>query len=185
MRLTATLTALTTLVLWSPPNASAEDVMIEDFKRQPETRWRFFTDDVMGGVSTGRVEFVEEDGDAYAHMTGSVSTENNGGFIQIRRELSAPPPEGTVGIRLIVRGNGQQYFVHLRTDGTVLPWQYYQAGFTVTQKWSEVRMQFSDFKASGWLMREKPRPESLTSIGVVAFGRDHEAEIDVLEVGFY
>ena len=185
MRLTATLTALTTLVLWSPPNASAEDVMIEDFKRQPETRWRFFTDDVMGGVSTGRVEFAEEDGDAYAHMTGSVSTENNGGFIQIRRELSAPPPEGTVGIRLIVRGNGQQYFVHLRTDGTVLPWQYYQAGFTATHAWSEVRMQFSDFKASGWLMREKPRPESLTSIGVVAFGRDHEAEIDVLEVGFY
>ena len=185
MQLIATLTALTALVLWIPSNAGVGDVMIDDFKLQPETRWRFFTDDVMGGVSIGRVEFVEEDGDAYAHMTGSVSTENNGGFIQIRRDLSAPPPQGTVGIRLIVRGNSQRYFVHLRTDGTVLPWQYYQAGFTVTQEWSEVRMQFSDFNASGWLMRAKPRPESLKSIGVVAFGRNHEAEIDVLEVGFY
>jgi hypothetical protein len=185
MRLIAALTALTTMVLWGTLNASAEDVMIEDFKLQPETRWRFFTDDVMGGISTGRVEFVEEDGDAYANMTGSVSTENNGGFIQIRRELSAPPPEEAVGIRLIVRGNSQQYFVHLRTDGTVLPWQYYQAGFTANQEWSEVRMQFSNFKSSGWLMRETPRPESLKSIGIVAFGRNHEAEIDVAEIGFY
>ena len=159
--------------------------MIEDFKSQPETRWRFFTDTVMGGVSTGQVEFLDEGGDAYAHVTGSVSTANNGGFIQIRMELPAPPPEGAVGLRLIVRGNDQRYFVHLRTKGTVLPWQYYQAGFPVTREWSEVRLPFTAFKASGIFLRTRPRPESLTSVAVVAFGRDHGAEIDVREVGFY
>jgi len=29
--------------------------MVEDFTMQPETRWRFFTDQVMGGISTGSV----------------------------------------------------------------------------------------------------------------------------------
>ena len=90
--------------------------MIEDFTMQPETRWRFFTDQVMGGVSTGGVVFAQEDGQSFARMTGQVSTANRGGFIQMRLDLSSPPPEGTTGVRLVVRGNGQRYFVHLRTE---------------------------------------------------------------------
>lgn len=159
--------------------------MVEDFKVQPETRWRFFADTVMGGVSTGQVDFVQEDGQTHAHLTGRVSTENNGGFIQIRLDLPDPPPEGTAGVRLIVRGNEQQYFVHLRTKGTLLPWQYYQAGFMVTRDWAEVRLPFDTFVRSGALLRAVPRAGSLTSIGIVAYGRDHDAEIDVREVGFY
>lgn len=38
--------------------------LIEDFSTQPESRWRFFTDQVMGGVSTGGVAFAQEDGQA-------------------------------------------------------------------------------------------------------------------------
>ena len=32
---------------------------LEDFAMQPETRWRFFSDQVMGGVSTGAIAFDE------------------------------------------------------------------------------------------------------------------------------
>lgn len=165
-----------------PPSG---DALIEDFKMQSETRWRFFTDQVMGGVSTGDVTFAQEDGQAFARMTGSVSTANRGGFIQMRLDLSTPPPEGTTGVRLVVRGNGQRYFVHLRTGGTLLPWQYYQAGFDVTESWSEVRLPFDAFSASGALLRSVPAPGNLTSVAVVAYGRDHDARIDVREVDFY
>lgn len=185
MHLIVALTVMAFLAVWIPSAAIAEDILIEDFQIQPETRWRFIADTVMGGVSTGQVEFVQEDGDIHAHMTGSVSTENNGGFIQFRMEFLTPLPKRTVGLRLVVRGNDQRYFVHLRTSGTVLPWQYYQAGFEVTQEWSEVRLPFTDFKASGRLLRTVPRPESLKSVGIVAFGREHEAEIDVREVSYY
>lgn len=185
MHLIIALTVMAFLAVWIPSAAIAEDILIEDFQIQPETRWRFIADTVMGGVSTGQVEFVQEDGDIHAHMTGSVSTENNGGFIQFRMEFLTPLPKRTVGLRLVVRGNDQRYFVHLRTSGTVLPWQYYQAGFEVTQEWSEVRLPFTDFKASGRLLRTVPRPESLKSVGIVAFGREHEAEIDVREVSYY
>ncbi|MDM7931478.1 CIA30 family protein [Tabrizicola sp.] len=173
------------LALGDIPAVLADDMMIEDFKKQPETRWRFFADTVMGGVSSGRVRFVTEKGQTHALMTGRVSTENKGGFIQMQMDLPAPPPEGTVGLRLIVRGNDQRYFVHLRTKGTVLPWQYYQAGFDVTHDWNEIRLPFDAFVASGALLREVPRANSLLSVGVVAFGRDHDAEISVREVGFY
>ena len=142
--------------------------LFEDFTMQPEIRWRFFTDQVMEGVSTGGVTVAQEDGLPFARMTGSVSTANRGGFIQMRFDLVSPPPEGTTGVRLIVRGNGQRYFVHLRTGGTLLPWQYYQAGFEVSESWTEVRLPLGAFTASGALLRSVPKPGSLTSVAVVA-----------------
>ena len=174
--------AMPPIMAQTPPAKSA---MIEDFKMQPETRWRFFTDQVMGGVSTGGVDFATEDGLAFARMTGRVSTANRGGFIQMRLDLATPPPKGTTGVRLMVRGNDQRYFVHLRTGGTVLPWQYYQAGFDVSQSWAEVRLPLESFAASGGLLGSVPRPGSLASVAIVAYGRDHDARIDVRGVGFY
>lgn len=159
--------------------------MLETFGNDPQSRWEFFADTVMGGVSTGQVSFKEENGAGFARLTGNVSTENRGGFIQFRTELNAKLSNDTEGVRLITRGNDQTYFIHLRTGGTVLPWQYYQASFEVTSQWTEVRIPFSAFKASGRMLRSEPRAGSVKSVGVVAFGRDHQASVDVMEIGFY
>ncbi|MEX0282068.1 MAG: CIA30 family protein [Arenibacterium sp.] len=172
------------LLLGALPVA-ADDMVIDDFNNSPDARWRFFADTVMGGVSTGQVSFVSAETSAYARMTGDVSTANNGGVIQMRIELPDAAPEGADGVRLIVRGNEQRYFVHLRTGGTVLPWQYYQAGFDVARDWTEIRLPFTAFEPSGSLLRKTPRSRGLKSLGIVAYGRDHIAEIEVLEVGFY
>ncbi len=166
------------------PPSKAEAVKIEDFRMQPETGWRFFTDEVMGGVSRGQVAFLKGDGFPYARMTGRVSTENRGGFIQMRLDLPNPLSAEAKGVRLVARGNDQRYFVHLRTSGTILPWQYYQAEFDVTRNWEEAILPFDAFRASGALLRTVARPESVKSIAVVAYGRDHEAEIEVREIGF-
>lgn len=163
----------------------ASEIMVDDFRSNPAQKWRFFADTVMGGKSSGQVVFKNEGEAAYARMTGRVTTANNGGFIQIRKDLGSPPPEGTKGVKLIVRGNGEQYFVHLRTSGTLLPWQYYQAGFSTTASWQEVRLPFERFTRSGSFLRQTPTPASLKSLGIVAFGRDHQAEIEVRQVGFY
>lgn len=171
--------------LTTPSPAIAEDIMIDRFEAQPEIRWRFFADTVMGGVSTGRVEFLTEGGVSFARMTGRVSTANNGGFIQFRTDLTQDLSDDIQGVRLVVRGNDQRYFVHLRTGGTVLPWQYYQAGFDVTGDWAEIRLPLTAFDRSGGLLRKVPRASGLKSVAIVAFGRDHDAQIDVREVGFY
>lgn len=176
--------AVILMIAWSI-GAHAEERMFEDFETEPAKRWEFIADTVMGGVSTGNVAFAQDGTRSYARLTGLVSTKNNGGFIQVRRKLDAPAPETAKGIRMVVRGNNQKYFVHIRTNGTVLPWQYYQSGFDTTNDWTEIRLPLSSFEASGRLLRSIPASGSLTSIGVVAFGRDHEAQVDVREIDFY
>lgn len=173
------------LILSAFTQVRASDMLIDDFKLQPETRWRFLSDAVMGGISSGQVAFESDQGLAQARMTGSVSTANNGGFIQIRMKVQKAAPANTVGIRLIVRGNDQRYFVHLRTGDTFLPWQFYQAGFDVKRDWTEVRLPLAEFKPSGSILPSVPRASSLTSIGIVAYGRNHDADISVREIGFY
>jgi hypothetical protein len=176
---------LIALIAILPLGAMAEGPMVERFEAGAEDRWRFFTDQVMGGVSTGQVTLRAEGDRRFARMTGSVSTANNGGFIQMRLDLPEGAAEGASGVRLVVRGNSQRYFVHLRTRGTRLPWQYYQGGFEVGPEWTEIRLPFDAFSPSGAMLARVPEAARLTSLGVVAYGREHEARIDVAEVGFY
>lgn len=67
----------------------------------------------------------------------------------------------------------------------MLPWQYYQAEFPTSEDWTEVSLPLSAFKASGAMLRAIPVADEITSVGVVAYGRDHEARVDVSEIGFY
>ena len=161
------------------------DIMFENFESNPEQRWRYVSDRVMGGVSTGKVIYAQQEDVHYAHMTGTVSTLNNGGFIQLRTNIVRGSTAQVAGITLRVRGKPQKYFVHLRTRGTVLPWQYYQAAFEISEQWQTVRLPLDQFAPSGdWLSRAI-KPASIRSIGVVALGRDHTADIKIAEVGFF
>ena len=166
-------------------SASAAGFMTDKFDNDPARRWEFIADDVMGGVSKGSVSFERESGIGYARMTGRVSTANNGGFLQFRKRLDQRLSDEATGVRLIARGNNENYFIHLRTSGTMLPWQYYQSGFEVTGTWKELKLPLDRFKASSSLLRQTPKASSIKSVGVVAFGRDYDADIQVRELGFY
>ena len=177
------------------PNSStaSHQVLLEDFRGVPQERWEFIADTVMGGVSSGTVQFLSVDGQGVLKLTGTVSTANNGGFIQARLPLeqtsTANLPDTAQGIWLKARGNGQKYFVHVRTSGTILPWQYYQAAFEVTNNWQVIELPWASFKPSGGLsgslLRDEPKAEKIKSIAIVAFGRDHEADVEVAEIGYY
>ena len=185
MRAPGLLIAAAIVFLSSIGGSMGQTMLIDDFRSKPEQRWRFFADTVMGGVSSGNVEFKTTDGVSFARLTGDVSTANNGGFIQIRRELETAPSGEIEGVRLVVRGNNQRYFVHLRTSWTVLPWQYYQAPYDVSSDWQEVRIPLSSFERSGKLLKKVPTASSIKSVAIVAFGRDHAADVEVREIGFY
>ena len=77
--------------------------------------WRYIADDVMGGISSGKVEFINIDGNSNILLTGNVSTENNGGFIQIRKELKDINLSNAESIRIVARGNNEKYYIFLRT----------------------------------------------------------------------
>ena len=109
--------------------AFADQFFVDDFSGDVASRWEFIADRVMGGISYGEVRFSDDLGGHVMTLSGTVSTDNNGGFIQTRRELSIENSKDYSGIILSVKGNGERYFLHLRSFWTVLPWQYYQAGF--------------------------------------------------------
>ena len=92
------------ILLVSAFASMGQQVLIDDFTSGSQKNWRFFADTVMGGISTGKLDFVNEDGTSYARLRGRVSTANNGGFIQMRRDLKSAPSANTKGVRLMVRG---------------------------------------------------------------------------------
>ena len=147
-------------------------------------KWQFISDQVMGGISTGKVEFFNENNNLYARLTGNVSTENKGGFIQIKRKLEKSSLQGTKFIKITAKGNNQNYFIHLRTTGTLLPWQYYQISFKVVNDYKIFKLPINEFKRSSIFLSKQINSVNITSVGVVAFGRDHSADIYVKEINF-
>ena len=162
--------------------SNGENILKDDFTNENE--WIYIADNVMGGISDGGVEFNLVDRDVYALLSGNVSTENNGGFIQIRRELKNIDLSKAKSIRVYARGNNEKYYIFLRTTGTILPWQYYSHEFTVNEEYNEFIMPIKDFKKSGTFLAKQVNPKKITSVAIVAYGRDHVAEIYVKELEF-
>lgn len=154
----------------------AEPVRIADFQDGAEG-WRVITDQVMGGVSEGRAVRREEAGRAYLELTGTVSTANNGGFVQARYDLPDPLPAEAEALHLRVKGNGQRYFIHLKARGATRPWHYYQASFKAGPDWQEITLPFADFRPSRDGLAPQIPSERVASIALVAYGRDHEARV--------
>ena len=47
--------------------------------------WKFFSDQVMGGVSEGKTALKKDKNKFFLRLEGTVSTEKNVGFIQVRK----------------------------------------------------------------------------------------------------
>jgi len=170
--------------LMSPTLINAEDAMIQ-FPVSDPSQWDYFSDQVMGGVSEGRASFEKSGAQTILRLTGTVSTANRGGFIQARTTLDAPLPSNAKGIVMEVRGNNEPYYIHLRTSGTVLPWQFYQAPFKAPDTWQEVRIPFTEFSPYGGLLRQSFDVQKIRSVAVVAFGKDYTADLSVRAIGVY
>ena len=173
------------LTVFISTKVMAQTILFDDFLDNPTKRWEFITDQVMGGVSTGNVSFMTEKGTSYARMTGNVSLENNGGFIQFRRRVTSHFEKSKQGLELKLRGNDQQYFVHIRTTGTFLPWQHYHAPFSSNSDWTIVRIPFSMFERSSGFLSKKITAKNIRSIGIVAFGKKHEVQLDVKQISIF
>lgn len=147
-----------------------------------ELEWELVTDRVMGGVSSGRIEQTVIQGQAANRMTGRVSLDNNGGFIQIAADLP-PPPSGAKGVALELIGNAETYNIHLRTSDLTRPWQSFRQAFTAPAEWTLCHFEFANFEAHR--TDEALRPGNIRRIGIVAIGRVFNADAAVSTVSYY
>lgn len=150
------------------------------------TEWRVVTDQVMGGVSEGKLIIDRYKDRPCLRMHGAVSTDHNGGFLQIALALSTEhhfDASAYTGVALDIAGNGESYNLHLRTTDLQMPWESYRASFMATTDWQTLRFPFSQFKAHR--TSEAFHADRLKRIGLVAIGRDFVADLCLASIKFY
>mgnify|MGYP006236325033 FL=1 len=174
---------LTSFILFMSQNTYAESLFEDKF--EDPSKWKFISDNVMGGLSTGSIVYEMTEGQSIAYLSGEVTTENNGGFIQFRRNLKEVNLKEANYVKITAKGNNEKYYIHLRTSGTILPWQYYQSSFLVKETYKEYILPIKEFKKSGSFQANTIKSRNITSIGVVAYGRDHQANIYVKDISFF
>ncbi|ESQ09281.1 MAG: hypothetical protein N838_02565 [Thiohalocapsa sp. PB-PSB1] len=191
VRMPITFLALFALMTSTVAFTGQNDGLIDDFSSASDysrlgTAWRLVTDRVMGGVSSASLSRREIDGHPALCMQGDVSLDNNGGFVQVNIDLARGglfDASGFDGVRLLVRGNGETYNLHLKTSATSMPWQSYRAEFIADGQWREVYLPFSQFEPHR-LVPALDRSR-LKRLGVVAIGRVMRADLCIGEIGFY
>jgi hypothetical protein len=166
--------------------------IIDDLRYDPPMAvigngWALISDRVMGGVSTGRMSRETVAGREAIRMTGGVSLDNNGGFLQVALDLAEAGGEvdarSWAGIRLDVFGNDQVYNLHLRTSDISRPWESYRQSFRAPPTWTTVTLPFD-----GFTPHRTERPLNLAQlrrIAIVAIGREFEVDIAIADVRFY
>jgi hypothetical protein len=151
-----------------------------------DTPWEFVSDTVMGGVSSGCILKETISGRKATRLTGNVSLENNGGFVQMAFDLnddgSAFNASSFNAIELDVFGNDEIYDLRLRTTDLTRPWQSYRASFEAPPTWTSVAIPLTDFIPHKTdIQFDQCR---LRRIGILAIGRVFKADVAVSSVRF-
>ena len=155
--------------------------VLEDLEEN-RAEWDCFSDQVMGGLSEGKASIESSEGVKFFRLEGNVSTENNGGFIQCRANVNLKTKDIS-GVRIKIKGNGDEYYVHLRVP-RMLPWNYYSAKFYASEDWQIIDLPLSSFEYSR-NPSKKFKSSKISTIGIVAFGKDFYAEVDLAQLEIY
>ena len=120
-------------------------------------------------------------------MRGRVSTENNGGFIQIALDLRPTGAPSTLalhgGIALDVLGNGEQLRRASAQHRRDRPQQSWRQELRAATRWTTMLLPFAHFAPH---RIETPlAPTRLRRIGLVAIGREFDADLSVARLALY
>ena len=167
--------------------AFAKDEISIPFTEENARYWQYISDQTMGGTSDGQA-ILEKDGEMlFARLMGNVSTANNGGFIQIRTTFSfvdlINSDKNLLGVRLNTKGNGETYYIFIRTSEDSSYRDFYSATFTANDNWELVDLPFTKFKHR--YSNRSLNGNDIRTFGIVAYGRDFFADVSVSEISFY
>ncbi|MEP4553621.1 MAG: CIA30 family protein [Tateyamaria sp.] len=148
--------------------------------------WEYVADTVMGGVSRGQARLETVDGREAVRLTGNVSLDNNGGFVQIAFDLNdgaTVDARGYTGITFDVIGNGARYDLRLRTTALTRPWQSFRTDFIAPPIWTTIRIPFYELNAHR--TESDFNPKDVRRIGILAIGREMTADVAISSIEFY
>lgn len=118
--------------------------IIYDFQKDaPTTNWRVVDDGVMGGLSQGKLKVDNEGNGLYS---GTVSTENNGGFSSLRYRFDAIEASEDQSIVLRIKGDGKKY--QFRVKDKVNQYYSYIYTFQTSGEWQTVKIPLAEMYPS-------------------------------------
>ncbi len=149
------------------------------------TGWVTVNDNVMGGVSDGRFEL---DGAGRLVFHGSLSLANNGGFASIRSQGTTLNLSEYGALRLMVRGDGRQYSLSVRTNFPIMAGAYYADFEAPDGEWVEIVLPWEAFEARSFGRRLWLAPpvnqEQIRSMGFIIADKQEgpfRLEVDTIE----
>lgn len=190
MKLLSLLSGLIATLITMNVFADNNSLVIEDFQSpdpsEYSSEWRLVEDGVMGGVSKGDMEWAVVQDKRCLRLTGVVSTQNNGGFIQLNRTVDKDLAKlfpGYTGIELEVLGNNESYNVHLKQRGMFLPWQSFRSTLVAKDEWQQIKVPFASF--SPYKTSQKLKPEKINQLAIVGIGREFNADVCLATIRLY
>ena len=187
----ATLTPF--LKSWANPLNEAvrsDSLVLSNFNNgymHPGAAWRGFSDRVMGGISNAELDSSRIGGKNCIRLSGNVTRESNGGFIQMAmyfgRSYDQLDGGDYKGIEMLVYGNNEDYNLHVRTSDCGWYDESYRMTFFAEPKWQRVRIPWESFQANSVSV---PLDSSkLQRIAILGWMREFEADISLAELSLY
>jgi hypothetical protein len=176
----------------SSPNDGSNELVLSDFSAAEPyilegAGWRGFSDQVMGGVSSARMDRDTVASKNCARLTGTVTRESNGGFIQMALYFGADEAEldgsACSGIELQVFGNNEDYNVHIRTADCGWYDESYRHTFFAKPEWQSVRIPFSEFEANS--VKAPLNSARINRIAILGWMREFQADIALARISLY
>lgn len=133
---------------------SEKAIHIIDFTKPTEYQnWLAINDNVMGGISTGRLTYNKKS----CQFQGELSLVNNGGFSSVKRSIESLPQEVNTAVLLFV-GDGRSYQLRLTIWKDGSPIHYKHDFSTIEGKSQKKVFHLKDFQAvsRGRLLNEAP-----------------------------
>ncbi len=175
-----------------PVNDKPDALILSDFSgAEPYVLsgagWRGFSDRVMGGVSDASLNKATVDGKNCMRLTGKVTRESNGGFIQMAMYFGSHDAEldGSAykGIELLVHGNSEDYNVHVRTADCGWYDESYRYTFFAKPEWQQVRIAWDEFKPNG--VKAPLNSGRVNRIAILGWMREFQADIALARIALY
>jgi NADH dehydrogenase [ubiquinone] 1 alpha subcomplex assembly factor 1 len=140
-----------------------------DFKNPSDIEaWQMGSDRVMGGVSSG--QFISSEG-GVAEFTGTVSLENNGGFVSLRSAGPLMDLSAYTGLRLSAHGDGRPYAVTIRSKNMPHGVKYHSPIKLRAGEWASYDVKFADLipKYRGRILQDADELDltAIQSIGLL------------------
>ncbi len=108
-----------------------------DFTQDTEKGWWIVNDGVMGGLSEGDFQVIDDN----AVFSGKVSTDNNGGFTMVRNQFNPESMSAYTSFTLALKGDGRTYQFRVKSKPNQR--HSYVYSFNTTGDWQEVEIPFS------------------------------------------